>query len=429
MNYKETINYLFNSTPVFEHVGASAYKENLFNTITLDKHFCHPHRLFKSIHIAGTNGKGSCAHALASILQEDGYKVGLYTSPHLIDFKERIRVNGAPIDERYVIDFVENERSFFEPLPPSFFELTTALAFKYFAHQQVDIAVIEVGLGGRLDCTNIISPLLSVITNISFDHTALLGTSLATIAAEKAGIIKPHTSVIIGKTCAETKPVFINVANQNQAPITFAEDISEVICAESTQEGGLLLQTKTYNDISYQLGGLYQKQNANTILAAAGLLLSMNIIHTPQSIKRGMEKVCQNTGLKGRWQYLHHQPNVVCDTGHNFAGWQYINQQLQAQTYKTLRIVFGMVNDKDIKSVLKLLPQTAKYYFTNASTQRSIPAKDIQLLAAKEGLNGQVFADVKSAYDTALAEADKEDFVFIGGSSYVVADLLSALAH
>ena len=429
MNYKETINYLFNSTPVFEHVGASAYKENLFNTITLDKHFCHPHRLFKSIHIAGTNGKGSCAHALASILQEDGYKVGLYTSPHLIDFKERIRVNGAPIDERYVIDFVENERSFFEPLPPSFFELTTALAFKYFAHQQVDIAVIEVGLGGRLDCTNIISPLLSVITNISFDHTALLGTSLATIAAEKAGIIKPHTSVIIGKTCAETKPVFINVANQNQAPITFAEDISEVICAESTQEGGLLLQTKTYNDISYQLGGLYQKQNANTILAAAGLLLSMNIIHTPQSIKRGMEKVGQNTGLKGRWQYLHHQPNVVCDTGHNFAGWQYINQQLQAQTYKTLRIVFGMVNDKDIKSVLKLLPQTAKYYFTNASTQRSIPAKDIQLLAAKEGLNGQVFADVKSAYDTALAEADKEDFVFIGGSSYVVADLLSALAH
>ena len=429
MNYKETINYLFNSTPVFEHVGASAYKENLFNTITLDKHFCHPHRLFKSIHIAGTNGKGSCAHALASILQEDGYKVGLYTSPHLIDFKERIRVNGAPIDERYVIDFVENERSFFEPLHPSFFELTTALAFKYFAHQQVDIAVIEVGLGGRLDCTNIISPLLSVITNISFDHTALLGTSLATIAAEKAGIIKPHTSVIIGKTCAETKPVFINVANQNQAPITFAEDISEVICAESTQEGGLLLQTKTYNDISYQLGGLYQKQNANTILAAAGLLLSMNIIHTPQSIKRGMEKVCQNTGLKGRWQYLHHQPNVVCDTGHNFAGWQYINQQLQAQTYKTLRIVFGMVNDKDIKSVLKLLPQTAKYYFTNASTQRSIPAKDIQLLAAKEGLNGQVFTDVKSAYDTALAEADKEDFVFIGGSSYVVADLLSALAH
>lgn len=428
MNYQETINYLFNSTPVFEHVGASAYKENLFNTITLDKHFCHPHRLFKSIHIAGTNGKGSCAHALASILQEDGYKVGLYTSPHLIDFKERIRVNGAPIDERYVIDFVENERSSFEPLHPSFFELTTALAFKYFAHQQVDIAVIEVGLGGRLDCTNIISPLLSVITNISFDHTALLGTSLAAIAAEKAGIIKPHTPVIIGKTCAETKPVFINVANQKQAPITFAEDISEVICAESTQEGGLLLQTKTYNDISYQLGGLYQKQNANTILAATGLLLSMNIIHTPQSIKRGMEKVCQNTGLKGRWQYLHHQPNVVCDTGHNFAGWQYINQQLQAQTYKTLRIVFGMVNDKDIKSVLKLLPQTAKYYFTNASTQRSIPAKDIQLLAANEGLNGQVFTNVKSAYETALAEADKEDFVFIGGSSYVVADLLSALA-
>ena len=429
MNYPETINYLFNSTPVFEHVGASAYKENLSNTITLDKHFCHPHRLFKSIHIAGTNGKGSCAHTLASILQEDGYDVGLYTSPHLIDFKERIRVNGAPIDERCVIDFVENERSFFEPLHPSFFELTTALAFKYFAHQQVDIAVIEVGLGGRLDCTNIISPFLSVITNISFDHTALLGTSLAAIAAEKAGIIKPHTSVIIGKTCAETKPVFINVANQNQAPITFAEDISEVICAKSTQEGGLLLQTKTYNDISYQLGGLYQKQNANTILAAAGLLLSTNIIHTSQSIKRGMEKVCQNTGLKGRWQYLHHQPNVVCDTGHNYAGWQYINQQLQAQTFKMLHIVFGMVNDKDIKSVLKLLPQTAKYYFTNASTQRSIPAKDIQLLAAKEGLNGQVFADVKSAYDTALAEADKEDFVFIGGSSYVVADLLSALAH
>jgi len=429
MNYPETINYLFNSTPVFEHVGASAYKENLFNTITLDKHFHHPHRLFKSIHIAGTNGKGSCAHTLASILQEDGYKVGLYTSPHLIDFKERIRVNGAPIGERYVIDFVENEQSFFEPLHPSFFELTTALAFKYFAHQQVDIAVIEVGLGGRLDCTNIISPLLSVITNISFDHTALLGNSLAAIATEKAGIIKPHTPVIIGETCPETKPVFINVANQKQAPITFAEDISEVICAESAQEGGLLLQTKTYNGISYQLGGLYQKQNANTILAAADLLLSMNIIHTPQSIKRGMEKVCQNTGLKGRWQYLHHQPNIVCDTGHNYAGWQYINQQLQAQTYKTLRIVFGMVNDKDIKSVLKLLPQTAKYYFTNASTQRSIPAKDIQLLAVNEGLNGQVFVDVKSAYDTALAEADKEDFVFIGGSSYVVADLLSALAR
>ena len=308
MTYQETVEYLYNSTPVFEQVGASAYKEGLSNTLALDEHFGHPHRQFRSIHVAGTNGKGSCSHTLASILQAEGYKVGLYTSPHLVDFRERIRVNGICIPEAYVVDFVEKERSFFEPLHPSFFELSTALAFKYFAEQQVDIAVIEVGLGGRLDCTNIITPLVSIITNISFDHTQFLGNTLAQIASEKAGIIKPGIPVVIGETVAETKPVFLKKAREMQAPIVFAEDAKEVTSAEPLTEGGMEYQTKNLGKLRGELDGIYQVKNMNTILTAIPVIRQQGVVISNGSIRVGVAHVCETTGLEGRWQHIQSNP-------------------------------------------------------------------------------------------------------------------------
>ncbi|MBQ0047940.1 MAG: bifunctional folylpolyglutamate synthase/dihydrofolate synthase [Prevotellaceae bacterium] len=426
MTYKETTEYLFNSALLFQNVGGDAYKEGLYNTHQLDEHFGHPHTHFKTIHIAGTNGKGSCSHTLAAILQASGLKVGLFTSPHLVDFRERIRVNGQMIGEEYVVDFVKDHRSFFEPLHPSFFELTTAMAFKWFEIQQVDVAVIEVGLGGRLDCTNIISPEVCVITNISFDHVQFLGNTLAKIAGEKAGIIKEHTPVVIGETVPETKPVFEAKAKEMDSPIIFAEDSEEIIEFSFNSNGGIDYNTKTYGIINAQLGGFCQTKNAATILCAVEQLKQRGFCISNENVKQGFSDVCGMTGLMGRWQTIQQSPKVVCDTGHNIGGFQWISQQL-ANIKAPMRIVFGMVNDKDISGVLSLLPKNATYYFCQASVRRALPYGDIQALAGKFGLTGNAYPTVEEAYNAALNDADENDFIYVGGSSFVVADLLTFL--
>ncbi len=426
MTYQETINYLFSSTPAFERTGASAYKPGLQTTHLLDDHFGHPHRQYKTIHVAGTNGKGSCSHTLASILQADGYKVGLYTSPHLVDFRERIRVNGIPVPEDYVVNFVEKERAFFEPLHCSFFELTTALAFKYFADEKVDIAVIEVGLGGRLDCTNIISPVLSIITNISMDHTQFLGNTLAEIAGEKAGIIKTNIPVVIGEDLPETRPVFEARAKELHAPVVFAEDSSnrEVTGVEET-DGALSYSTCHWGDLKGDLTGTYQPHNMNTILNAVNILSAEGLLRHRDSVGKGTANVCQTTGLMGRWQKVAEEPLVVCDTGHNVAGWLYLSEQIKNQPCHKLHIVFGMVDDKDVQTVMELLPKDATYYWTQAETKRAIPVDKIAECGRGKQLSGKTYATVKEAYLAARENARKDDFIFVGGSSYVVADFLS----
>lgn len=410
MNYQETTEYLFNSTPVFEKIGAKAYKPGLQTTHELDVHFGHPHRQYKTIHIAGTNGKGSCSHTIAAILQSQGYKVGLYTSPHLVDFRERIRVNGECLPEQYVIDFVEENRALFEPLHPSFFELTTAMAFKYFAEQKVDYAVIEVGLGGRLDCTNIITPVLSVITNISFDHTQFLGNTLAKIAGEKAGIIKPDVPVVIGEYIEETRPVFEKVAGERHSPILFAQD------------------EDTAMEVDMELKGSYQERNRKTILAALNVLRQTMTI-SDEAIRNGFGHVCELTGLRGRWEKLGEAPLIICDTGHNLAGWKYLATQINDVDAQVKHIVFGMVDDKDVEHVLQLLRDKlkngVKFYWTQPSTKRAIPVEKLRDTALKYNLHGEMYHSVKEAYMTAKANAKNDDSVFVGGSSYVVADLLS----
>lgn len=427
MTYQQTVAYLFNSTPVFEHVGASAYKEGLANTLALDRHFCHPHQAYKTIHIAGTNGKGSCSHTLAAILQSAGYKVGLYTSPHLVDFRERIRVNGEPISEQRVIDFVEQERAFFEPLHPSFFELTTALAFLYFKEQHVDVSVVEVGLGGRLDCTNIIRPELSIITNISFDHTQFLGNTLEKIAGEKAGIIKPHTPVVIGEDLPETRPVFVAKAEACEAPVTFALDEPEVTASTPRPAGGRDYDTRHYGHLFGELGGDYQVRNTNTVLHALNILTTKFKIAN-ENIAFGMGHVAELTGLRGRWEQVRRQPRVVCDTGHNVGGWQYLSHQISSQPCRRLRIVFGMVDDKDIDTVMKLLPHNAVYYWVQATSKRAFPSAKVTEEGKRAGLDGTDCGAVANGYSHALADAAPDDFIFVGGSSYIVADFL-ALNH
>ena len=424
MTYQETINYLFTSAPLFQNVGGDAYKEGLYNTYQLDEHFGHPHQRYKTIHVAGTNGKGSCSHTLASILQASGLKVGLFTSPHLVDFRERIRVNGQMVSEEYVIDFVEQHRSFFEPLHPSFFELTTAMAFKYFAEQDVDVAVIEVGLGGRLDCTNIISPEVCVITNISFDHVAFLGNTLAKIAGEKAGIIKRDTPVVIGETVKETRPVFEAKATEVNAPIYFAEKEKEILKHRFNAKGGITYQTAKYGKVIGELGGYCQQKNASTILCAISRLKERRFRISDENIREGFSHVCEMTGLMGRWQTLNAAPKVVCDTGHNVGGFRWITKQLN-KVHAPMRIVFGMVNDKDISGVLSMMPKHATYYFCQASVKRALPHEDIKQKAKAYGLEGNSYPTVAQAYKAALADAQAEDFIYVGGSSFVVADLLS----
>lgn len=409
MNYSQAIEYLFNSAPLFQNIGAGAYKKGLSNTHILDQHFGHPHRSYRTIHVAGTNGKGSVSHTLAAILQSQGYRVGLYTSPHLVDFRERIRVNGVPISQERVIDFVVQERSFFEPLHPSFFELTTALAFRYFQEQKVDIAVIEVGLGGRLDCTNIISPILSVITNISKDHTQFLGDTLEKIASEKAGIIKGGIPVVIGETNGNdaVRNVFVSTAQSVDTTIRFADE-------------------QQHPAPPTQLQGKCQKFNTQTILTAIDVLREAGLQISQDSVRDGFAHVSELTGLMGRWQCLGTNPTIICDTGHNIGGWQYLGEQLR-EVNGHVSIVMGMVGDKDVNAVLQLLPPDATYYFTQASVQRAMPVAEFATLAAQHGLHGNQYNSVMEAFQAARADASPDDFIFVGGSTFIVADLLIQL--
>ena len=428
MTYEETVDYLFNCAPPFQQVGGAAYKEGLANSIALDNHAGNPHRKFRTIHVAGTNGKGSCSHTLAATLQAAGYKVGLYTSPHLIDFRERIRVNGVPASKEFVVEWVKNEKPFFEPLSPSFFELTTAMAFSYFAREAVDVAVIEVGLGGRLDCTNIISPDLCIITNISPDHVQFLGNSLAAIAGEKAGIIKPGTPVVIGETTPETREIFTQKATQEQASIIFAED-NNLIKSATPTAAGYTYATTLFGTINGELGGDYQVKNANTILNAIVRLIGLGFNISEESISKGFSTVCSTTGLMGRWQILGTEPKTVCDAGHNIGGIKYIVNQLKREKYATLRIVFGMVNDKEIDEVLAMMPQEATYYFTQASIPRALPAEQMKEKAATHGLDGTTHPTVGAALQAARADASPDDLIFIGGSCFIVADLLQEISN
>lgn len=424
MNYSETLQYLYDRLPVFHHIGSSAYKPGLDNTIQLMNGLGNPHNRFRSIHIAGTNGKGSVSSMLSSILQEAGYKVGLYTSPHLVDFGERIRVNGKMIEQQYVIDFVELHQGLFAGIEPSFFEATMAMAFNYFADCEVDIAIIEVGLGGRLDSTNIIHPILSVITNISFDHVGFLGDTLAKIAHEKAGIIKPNTPVVVGEALPETRPVFEAKAREENAAIIFADEQLQVFF-ERYENNKMLVRTTTDKEFCIGLCGLYQLKNIATILLTVNGLNSIGLEIKDTSLELGLKFVGENTGLQGRWQILQENPTVVVDTGHNVGGINYVVEQLKAQDYDKLHIVIGMVNDKDISSVLELLPLEAEYYFTQAQIIRAMPVDELEKKAATIGLNGHTFISVNEAVDAAIRNADANDFIFIGGSNFVVGEVLA----
>lgn len=413
---------------MFQRIGADAYKPGLDTSRRLDDLLGNPHRNYKTIHIAGTNGKGSVAHTLASVLQKSGYKVGLYTSPHLIDFRERIRINGDMIPEANVTNFVDRYLSCHFDGHPSFFELTMMMAFDYFSQEKVDIAVIEVGLGGRLDSTNIITPILSVITNISFDHTQFLGDTLPKIAFEKAGIIKHRIPVVIGEAEGDVRDVFANVAQTNEAPIIFAQDNPQV---ESFGRLGnyLNLKTKQFGNIEDELTGECQIHNANTILHAISSLKKLGLNITDNAVKEGFHNVCQISGLKGRWMEINDKPRVICDTGHNIGGFTYIVHQLKNENYTNLHIIIGFVNDKDIDHILEILPRNAKYYFTQASIPRALNCDTLSNKASEKGLYGGTFKSVVSAYQDAINKCADTDMVYIGGSTFVVADILSYLNH
>lgn len=435
MTYEETCQYLFKQTN-FETQGKVGYKEGLETTKALDEHFGHPHRKYKTIHIGGTNGKGSCSHTIAAMLQVCGYKVGLYTSPHLVDFRERIRINGRPLPEDYVVNFVEQSRNFWEPLKPSFFEITTAMAFKYFADNDVDIAVIEVGLGGRLDCTNIITPIVSVITNISLEHQQLLGNTLGQIAMEKAGIIKKGIPVVIGETTPETRLVFDTMAKEMEAPIVFADENNKILSYQLLTEKGIEYNTLQGITFKAELGGEYQVKNTNTILHVIRLLeqqgylcdseIETNKPLVKKEIEEAFTQVSRLTGLQGRWQIIRTKPLVICDTGHNVGGWQYLSKQIKETPHNHLHIVFGMVDDKDIYGVMTLLPKDATYYYTKADNKRALSEKSIKIFGEQLGLQGETYPTVKDAYTAALNAATKDDFIFVGGSSYVVGDFLKS---
>lgn len=424
MNYDETLHYLYNALPVFHKIGGAAYKEGLDNTLALDERFNHPHRKYKTIHIAGTNGKGSISHTLAAIFQLAGYKTGLYTSPHLVDFRERIRVNGEMIDKEYVVEYVARNKAYFEELQPSFFELTMMMAFCYFESQKVDIALIEVGLGGRLDSTNVITPELAIISNISFDHTQFLGDTLEKIASEKAGIIKPHIPVVIGEAgTLEVRAVFERKAAQEEAPIFFAEEEKPLLAATKSSTGWLY-ETREYKQLEGELGGLAQKKNTVTVLSALRVLKERGFNLPDAAIYKGFREVTSLTGLMGRWQIVRTHPKVICDTGHNSGGIQYVAEQLRLESYRTLRIVIGMVNDKDITAVLRLLPTEATYYFTKAAIPRALDTPQLQAQAASFGLQGDSFPSVEEAVTQALHDCESDDLLFIGGSNFIIAEAL-----
>ncbi|MDW5290456.1 folylpolyglutamate synthase/dihydrofolate synthase family protein [Formosa sp. PL04] len=405
MTYQETVDWMFSQLPMYQRQGQSAFKKDLTNTIELAEYLNHPEKGFKSIHVAGTNGKGSTSHMLASILQESGYKVGLYTSPHLKDFRERIRINGKEISEAFVVDFITSNKSFLTQKKLSFFEMTVGMAFDYFNKEQVDIAVIEVGLGGRLDSTNIITPEVSVITNIGLDHTQFLGTTLAEIASEKGGIIKVEVPVVIGETQKETEVIFNTIAEKLNSKITFADQtIRETFPSD--------------------LKGIYQTKNIKTVLQTAKELKLLGYSISETQVKTGLLNVMKNTGLQGRWQILQEHPKVVCDTGHNKEGLLEVMKQLQLETFKRLHMVFGVVNDKDVSSILPLLPKNATYYFCKPDVPRGMPAEDLQAYFSADGFIGAVYESVNEAYKNALNNAEADDFIYIGGSTFVVAEII-----
>lgn len=426
MNYSETLHYLYTSVPVFQHNGASAYKPGLQTSIALDNYLGNPHRAYRTIHVGGTNGKGSTSHLLAAVLQQSGYKVGLYTSPHLVDFRERIRVNGIKIPESYVTDFVERHRSFFETLHPSFFELTMSLAFDYFRAAEVDVAVIEVGLGGRLDSTNILTPELAVITNISLDHVQFLGDTVEKIAFEKAGIIKPGVPVVIGEAEGSVRRVFEEKASAAGAPVFFAGDDDVLTGGRIGSDGRWKYRSADYGPLDGELGGEVQIHNTRTVLTALRRLAGLGFAIDPEAVREAFARVTQLTGLAGRWQVLQQKPRTICDTAHNTGGMAYIARHLGHETYDTLHLVIGMVNDKDIDGVLALLPRTGRYYFTQASVARALPADELAAIAGRHGLKGDAYRSVKEAIETARAAASENDFIYIGGSTFVVADALAS---
>ena len=428
MNYADTTNWMFNKFPMYQKIGAAAYKPDLGNIVELLDFLGNPQNNFKTVHVAGTNGKGTVSHTLASIFQECGYKTGLYTSPHLLDFRERIRINGQMIPEQNVIDFIGDNKEKFEEMQLSFFEMATGMAFDYFAKEKVDIAIIEVGLGGRLDSTNVIKPELSVITNISLDHVAMLGNTLAEIAAEKAGIIKPNTPVVIGETQPETKDVFINKAKECKAPIYFADQIFDCdkIHVESLdyQKFDIWKNSELYIEaVEFPLLGYYQKKNLATVMCAVDILKEKFNIDQ-KDIVNGLEFVVKNTNLMGRWQVLNRQPLVIADTGHNVGGIKEITMQLSDMSFRKLHFVLGCVNDKDINGILHLLPQYAEYYFCKADIPRGLDANILASKAFEAGLRGNVYESVQQAYNSALNNAHFDDVVFVGGSNFTVAEVI-----
>ena len=406
MDYQETINWMFNQLPIYQLQGASAYKKDLTNALLLANHLNNPEKNLKCIHVAGTNGKGSTSHMLASILQEAGYKVGLYTSPHLRDYRERIKINGGEISEDFVCDFINKNKTFFESNDMSFFEMTVGLAFEYFAKEKVDIAIIEVGMGGRLDATNIITPLVSVITNIGLDHTQFLGNTLEAIAFEKAGIIKPNIPVVIGEFTPETKSVFLTKTAANNSEIYFSSDIIK-------------------KEYSSDLVGDYQIHNKKTVVQTISIVNSKGTYKISEdNIKSGLLNVKKNTGLEGRWQQLGKYPKIICDTAHNKNGLEIVLKQIQKEKFETLHIVLGVVNDKDLDEVLPLFPADAIYYFCKPNIPRGLDSGILQDKAATFNLNGKAYNSVSESYAKALQNASKTDFIFIGGSTFVVAEIL-----
>jgi dihydrofolate synthase/folylpolyglutamate synthase len=432
MNYKETLGYLFNQLPMFHRIGPAAYKANLDNTLALSRHLGEPEKKFRSIHIAGTNGKGSVANMLASVLQQQGYKTGLATSPHLKDFRERIRINGEMISKTAVSEFIQKHRGFFEQLNPSFFEITIALTFEFFAREQVDIAVIETGLGGRLDSTNILTPEISIITNIGMDHMNLLGDTLEKVAAEKAGIIKEGIPIVVGKHQPGVQEVFEAVAREKNAPLHMASDSYAFFSADTKDPGGHLVQEIIFkgpggalNTYATDLLGVYQRENLATVLAALDLLQQQGLFRvTEQALRQGLLQVKENTGFKGRWYQMGKRPRIICDTGHNSDGIKMVTSQLSSLGYAKLRIVLGMVDDKDVKGVLSLFPQDATYYFCKPGVPRGLDPQKLAAAAALEGLRGEVFTSVEAALRAAKKDASRNDLIFVGGSTFVVAEVV-----
>ncbi|MBN1598958.1 MAG: bifunctional folylpolyglutamate synthase/dihydrofolate synthase [Bacteroidales bacterium] len=429
MDYNQAIDFLYNSLPFYQRIGIAAYKADLENAYLMDAHFNKPHRNYKAIHIAGTNGKGSVSHILASVLQASGYKTGLYTSPHLLDFRERIKVNGIPVSKKFVTQFTNQNMNFFKRIKPSFFEMTVFMAFEYFAHENVDIAVIETGLGGRLDTTNIISPELSVITNIGMDHMQLLGDTTEKIAAEKAGIIKANTPVIIGDASSEIKKIFEKTAFQKGSSIYYADQIFKIVNSLQNTDGTISHyfpddMNPGFHKLITDLRGMYQKKNIVTAIGALRILKSQGLKITHDSIRNGIGSVIKTTGLMGRWQVISFNPLIVCDIAHNADGLKETLAQIQNTAHKDLHLVLGFVNDKNLDEIFSLFPANASYYFCKPDIPRAARLEDIEKAAMKFNLNYTTFEKVNPAFIKAQSEAVKEDLIYIGGSTFVVADFL-----